>query len=899
MMPAGEILQWAALVTGLAALAAQGASLAHPDARLRRTARIAAFTSAALTCGALAVLARAFLVGRLEIEYVFLYTKTTYPWTYKLSGVWAAQKGTILLWSAILGLALAAFAARSPRARKGEDAQELARAQAWTLLFLLLAHVAFLSLVVRQDTFAPTPDFLLSSAPTGNGLNPILQSTLSLIHPPAEFIGYALTTIPAAAALAYLATGTRAWSSVCRTWSRVAWAAYTLGLGIGAVWAYYTLSFGGYWAWDPVEVANLIPWISFTAFLHARAHHERHGTFAALAPLLAFTTFWFSLFATVATRSGLWVSVHSFTDPTGTFARDAMLRLVNILHVEAPIAAIVGLMGASLFLAIALATRRYVRAPALRYGYGAFCLAAAGAFALAPVTAVGALWEVFGLATGGRTALGAAAFFAVALAIPAVPLALSAARERRALPARSLLSYPMLVAGAVLLLGTAFLATFVVDARGVNGIDRDVYDALAPFFVLPMVLLLVPLFGAGLVRARTLGLLLVVTLAASVLLTGVFLDAWVLAVAMPPLAVALVLGLARLVRSVTPASATLGVRATVTCLFVGSLAGIVHWAAPPARIGAPWGEIATSAGLQAIGVSVSILGLLLAIAYARDGGRIAGVAAGVGGVLGVGYGYGAILAAAGIPLVLLLARDRPAPLAPRAALRATHGVLRPFAVHLIHVALVVGLVGYAWSTYGATTQEDAFVLGEGDSAQLGDYTFTYARTENVFDAGLGHQRTVTASLDVTRGGAYAGEAHVHMKWIPDVTHYDPDTRVLGLGTSDIYVASLAMCRDPTGTCAKNDDWIEAHENGVEPLREGEPITGMAFTAKVLPLMGLVWGALSLFVLGIALVVLASVEPRGERVRRASRRARAPRPLEAMEARLAREIAERAVQARER
>ncbi|MFA5862689.1 MAG: cytochrome c biogenesis protein CcsA, partial [Candidatus Thermoplasmatota archaeon] len=271
-MNLGHTIEWLALTAALVGLAAQAAYLLQGRPLLRRVALGSALAAAALAALAYAYLTWAFMTSRLDIEYVFSYTKATYPWYYKLAGTWGAQKGTMLLWAALTGACLAIFAlARSPASGRGEpSAHEFERARQWTLLFLVALFASFLFLVVRQDTFAPTPDFLLVSRPDGNGLSPVLQAPLSLFHPPAEFIAYALTAVPAAAGLAFLATGTPAWSRVCRTWARVTWALYTVGIGLGAIWAYYTLSFGGYWAWDPVEVANLIPWIVLTAFLHTR-----------------------------------------------------------------------------------------------------------------------------------------------------------------------------------------------------------------------------------------------------------------------------------------------------------------------------------------------------------------------------------------------------------------------------------------------------------------------------------------------------------------------------------------------------------------------------------------------------------------------------------------------------
>jgi cytochrome c-type biogenesis protein CcmF len=133
-----------------------------------------------------------------------------------------------------------------------------------------------------------------------------------VIHPPLLFFGYAFVTIPFAAAIAHALTRDRAWTDMSLRWSRAAWMFLTLGLGVGAVWAYVVLGWGGYWGWDPVEVSSLVPWVTLTAFLHAQLKNRRRAEYGVMGPVLGLVTFVLVVFATYVTRGGAWVSVHAW-----------------------------------------------------------------------------------------------------------------------------------------------------------------------------------------------------------------------------------------------------------------------------------------------------------------------------------------------------------------------------------------------------------------------------------------------------------------------------------------------------------------------------------------------------------------------------------------------------------
>lgn len=286
-----------------------------------------------------------FLISNFNIHYVWYNSSENVDWYLKLTGVWAGQEGSFLIWVWIILIALGIEEGiQFYRNRKkvqnidkdGDEAGETDYNEAeeakvlttydWTRAIIMLVVLIFLILLVMNDPFEPTHLHEVKTAdgskftidpdnyPGGHGMNPMLRNPWMVIHPPVLFIGYALITIPFAAGLGYSITGDKNWTKISLQWSRLAWLFLTLGIGIGAVWAYVALGWGGYWAWDPVEVAGLIPWITLSAFLHTQLMNKRKNEYKMITPLLGAITFLLVLFATFITRSGFWTSVHAWSE---------------------------------------------------------------------------------------------------------------------------------------------------------------------------------------------------------------------------------------------------------------------------------------------------------------------------------------------------------------------------------------------------------------------------------------------------------------------------------------------------------------------------------------------------------------------------------------------------------
>ena len=256
---------------------------------------------------AFAVLTHAFLVDDFSVLYVAQHGNTQLPDIYKISAVWGAHEGSLLLWALILAawtVAVALLARNLPDEVMARVLAVMGMISIGFLLFLLLTSNPF-------ERVFPVPV-------EGGDLNPLLQDFGLAIHPPMLYMGYVGMSVAFAFAIAALIGGKldAAWARWSRPWTLVAWVFLTLGIGLGSWWAYYELGWGGWWFWDPVENASFMPWLAATALIHSLAVTEKRGAFKRWTVLLALTCFSLSLLGTFLVRSGVLTSVHAFaSDP--------------------------------------------------------------------------------------------------------------------------------------------------------------------------------------------------------------------------------------------------------------------------------------------------------------------------------------------------------------------------------------------------------------------------------------------------------------------------------------------------------------------------------------------------------------------------------------------------------
>ncbi|MER2202224.1 heme lyase CcmF/NrfE family subunit [Stenotrophomonas sp.] len=275
-------------------------------------ARPAAYAQLALLLGAFGVLTAAFVTQDFSVRYVAENSNSLLPLAYRYSAVWGAHEGSLLLWALVLALWCGAVALWSKRLP--------AEVSARVLGVLGIISIGFLAFLI----FTSNPFARLLPAPLeGRDLNPLLQDPGLIIHPPMLYIGYVGFAVPFAFAIAALLEGRvdARWLRWTRPWTNVAWGFLTIGIALGSWWAYYELGWGGWWFWDPVENASVMPWLAGAALIHSQAVTEKRGSFASWTLLLAIAAFALSLLGTFLVRSGVLTSVHSFAaDPSrGTF----------------------------------------------------------------------------------------------------------------------------------------------------------------------------------------------------------------------------------------------------------------------------------------------------------------------------------------------------------------------------------------------------------------------------------------------------------------------------------------------------------------------------------------------------------------------------------------------------
>ncbi len=390
-----------ALVLALAAALAQTAFARSPAAATR-----AAYIQFALLALAFLVLAAAFLRSDFSLALAAAHSHSTKPIAYKLSALWGNHEGSMLLWCLFLAACSALFARfprQTPPPLKAAALGVQGVLSSAFLLFLLLTSNPF----ARLD---PAPF-------QGLGLNPILQDPALALHPPilyAGYVGFSLAFSFAAAALLYPKYAAQ-WAQHARIWIQSAWIMLTCGIALGAWWAYRELGWGGFWFWDPVENAALMPWLAGTALLHAAAAAENRKTAQLWVIFLALAAFSLSMLGTFLTRSGILLSVHSFaSDPS----RGAFILLILTL------------ICGSAFLLFALRAHRFAASPpaALVSREGAILINSLLVSAAAAIVLTGTLYPIaLDLLGLGRVTVGPPYFNATFLPLLAPLLILAPA----------------------------------------------------------------------------------------------------------------------------------------------------------------------------------------------------------------------------------------------------------------------------------------------------------------------------------------------------------------------------------------------------------------------------------------------------------------------------------------
>ncbi len=300
----GSFLLLASFIVCAYAIAASVAGARQRSLRLIESGTGAFYLVAALMTVASGVMVHAFVTNNYAIKYVQRYSDSAQPLAYKIASYWGGLDGSIMFWVFLLSL-FGTIAIYTNRERQRElIPYVVAVISAVQMFFIFL-------MVVHNNPFST----YLSQVPAeGKGLNPLLQNFYMAIHPPSLYTGFVAMTIPFAFGMAALITGhlDDSWLRAVRRWTMIGWLFLSFGLTLGMLWAYEELGWGGFWGWDPVENAGLLPWFTATAFLHSVMVQERRGMLRVWNVTLVILTFFLTIFGTFMTRSGVVQSVHAF-----------------------------------------------------------------------------------------------------------------------------------------------------------------------------------------------------------------------------------------------------------------------------------------------------------------------------------------------------------------------------------------------------------------------------------------------------------------------------------------------------------------------------------------------------------------------------------------------------------
>ena len=302
----GTILMWTAFLLGLASTITFWMSIRDPE-RWRSQARQAYVLMTAAVVVASGLLMYLLVTHDYRLHYVWAYSDNLLPLHYLISTFWGGQEGSFLLWilcGVLLGLPLMRYA-------RGYESR--------VMVVYNLTLLSLLALLLKQDPFRFHEGLTAAAGPImdGQGLNPLLQNPWMVIHPPIMFVGYASLAIPFAFAIAALwMQRYDEWTKVSLPWVLVSLATLGTAIMLGGYWAYETLGWGGYWGWDPVENASLVPWLATLALTHGMLLQRGRNRFRRLNLVLAVAAFLLVVYATFLTRSGVLAdfSVHSFVD---------------------------------------------------------------------------------------------------------------------------------------------------------------------------------------------------------------------------------------------------------------------------------------------------------------------------------------------------------------------------------------------------------------------------------------------------------------------------------------------------------------------------------------------------------------------------------------------------------
>jgi cytochrome c-type biogenesis protein CcmF len=826
------------------------------------------------------LLAFYFLTSDLHIEYVHSYTKTDYTLFYKWGGILAGAKGSLLFWVWLISISL--LVEETLQFRKGRKIKqtdvtntsftEEKMLYIWVRLIVLIVIIAFVILLLKIELFKLTEADALNYYPNGYGLNENLHTPLMIAHPPVEFAGYAFTTIPMASAFAYLIRGKGKWTNISLQWARWAWLFYGLGIGIGGLWAYIVLGWGGFWAWDPIETVNLVPWIILTAFIHGQLFNHKRNLFKNIALILAPVTFTLSLLATFVTRSGLWVSVHAFADVE---VKGAGQRLITIMESNEPsqffISFIFGMLAVSAILFTWHLTRSQLqkqnpnkgnKIPMVPTLYILLMLILLAYVLVAPISFMKSALSISSIVGFGNGHLGGILIFAILMAIPAAWLYYASYDkkqndEMQEINLKIINDKNLMMATIILLVIGCAIVIFML-MMGVNGLQREVFDFRAPMVAIPLVFLLVVCMVWRSIGRKNVLSVVGMMIAAGIAGYIVYPDPPVVGIALPILVIALIFAFYRIIKVLQGNKTTSKVPFLAGILLVISgIMGMVMWGAPPSRISLFSTHIEPTFGLAVLGFILSSFAIMGGFFAAKKASFKIALLGSLCGISILGFYVGSVSAL--IALILIYASRREFLINDQLKTegripRRLQRDIRLMWTHIIHLALIIFMIGYVLSVYlvmetvdDNSLQNQFHNMQQGDVLNFDGYKFKFAGSEGIsFDNNNGF-KLIETSIEIFKEGQLLSVASPYMKWAEHMNHYHQFVYVENVVVKDIYFIVRGFYTPSQG-------WI--YSMGEKGIRlQSDEITAVAMELKSLPGISAVWGGLWIMSTGIFYIVI--------------------------------------------
>ena len=860
-MHVGDVLLWAAFAVGILAVIITLLRLFLKSDLDSRISWILSLVTFVLVSASFFLLVYGFLASDMTIEYVHSYSATDHEWFYKLAGVWAGGKGSIFLWAFFSSLfVLIQVTIRNLRPKEKRSSE---RFQDWLFLTESALLLTLIFIILRLGMFAPTPHLNLIAAPDGFGLNPLLETPLMVIHPPIVFAAYAFSGILFAASIAVLASNDKRWTFDALTFGRASWLFISLGIIIGAIWAYTVLGWGGYWGWDPVETANLIPWIALTAFLHATLMNRRKGSYGNLAPLLGILSFSLVLFTTFETRSGFVESIHSFAGGGAQFPLDPADKLIHVLEAWPESAYFLSMMLSALLIGVIFFLWRFLRTERGQrdsriVGY-AYMLVLAALLIPIAVDVTGFLSVFFDISRTlglGNLLLGLATLLFLLVGGPFIWVVMTSEGEAERAK-KPILSSDSWVMVTVLILSVWFVATFLLMMQGINSLRPESFESRLPLVLVPLGAALILCLSWGHVSPGfsfyVVGLIVATTIFGFVIFANRYFFVYI------PISLGILATAGYKIMKVSSKKETnRGLKLAGLFLIFASILGMVMWGSGPSRIWLGPVSFETSLPLLIGGFVASVVPFIAGISTLRGGDIRLAVIGGVLGLLSIGFIAGTIVSAIALALIAIESKSF--------SRSASWGksVRRPLVTagaHLIHIGAALLIIGYATSTFLPSIHEDEILL-RGQTLEMPEgYRFEIVESRGYNSDIDPLYETVEVVLRISdSGGAIAS---VPLRMVLQKTgprglqqHYVSDVHVHSEHAVDIYFIVI-------GFFTMSDGWINVTTQIDDAEKFSSPsVDAIRIGVEFVPLVGLVWSGVWIMSTGIVTRVVSDRWPTG-------------------------------------